>query len=294
MNDLKEFKKIFDPILKQYLDRKIEAFSGNINDLFIIDLIAYSQKLIESGGKRIRPFIAYLMYKACGGKNTKEAIKLFISLELFHNFTLIHDDIMDKDSIRHGVQTVHEYVKEKLQKEGRFGDLNHIGNSQAILLGDALLCWAFSVFDKSSLDEDKLRSAKLFFNKMADDVFLGQIIDIDITSRTDIPKELIDKKDKLKTASYTFIRPLQIGASLVGINDKTEKFCEDLGLNLGLAFQMQDDLLDSENTKTKQEAIKIIEEHLKKAKQVIEKSKLSNNYKKEFYKFVDTIKNRKN
>jgi len=292
MNDLKEFKKIFDPILKQYLDKKIETFSENINDSFILDIIAYSQKLIESGGKRIRPYIAYLMYRALGGNEIKKTLELFISLELFHNFALIHDNIMDKDSVRHGVQTVHEYVKEKLQKEERFGDLNHIGNSQAILLGDILLCWAQSVFDESSLDKNKLRNAKIFFNKMADDVFLGQMIDVDITSRKNIPKELIDKKDRLKTASYSFIRPMQIGASLIGIDEKTEKFCEDLGLNLGLAFQMQDDLMDSENTQTKQETIKKIEEHLRKAKEVIEKSKLSENYKKEFYKFIDIIETR--
>ncbi len=294
MNDLKEFKKTFDPILKRYLDRKIEAFSKNINDAFILDIIAYSQKLIESGGKRIRPYVSYLMYKALGGKETEKALELFVSLELFHNFALIHDDIMDKSSIRHGIQTVHEYVKEKLQKEGRSGDLNHIGNSHAILLGNILLAWAFSVFDEVKFDEDKLKTAKTFFNKMANDVFLGQIIDIDIPSRKDIPKELIDKKDKLKTASYTFIRPLQIGASLVKIDKNIEKFCGDLGLNLGLAFQMQDDLLDAENTQTRQEAIKKIEEHLRKAKEIIEKSKLSNNYKKEFYKFIETIGNRKN
>ncbi len=294
MNDLKEFKKTFDPILKQYLDRKTEAFSKNVNDPFILDIIAYSQKLIGSGGKRIRPYIAYLMYKASGGKETQKVLEFFVSLELFHNFALIHDDIMDKDSMRHGVQTVHEYVKEKLRKEGRSGDLNHIGNSQAILLGDLLLAWAFSVFDEVHLDEDKLRSAKLFFNKMANDVFLGQMIDIDITSRKDIPKELADKKDKLKTASYTFIRPLQIGAALIKTDENTEKLCEDLGLNLGLAFQLQDDLLDAENTETRKGAIRKIEEYLRKAKEIIEKSKLNSNHKKEFYKFIDTLKNRNN
>ncbi len=294
MNDLNYFKKTFDPILKQYLDKKIETFSENINDPFLLDIINYPQKLIESGGKRIRPFIAHLMYKALGGKETEKALELFVSLELFHNFALIHDDVMDKDLMRHGVQTIHEYVKEKLQKEGRFGDLSHIGNSQAILLGDILLCWAFSIFDEVNLDKDKLRCAKLFFNKMADDVVLGQIIDIDIPSRKEIPKELIDKKDMLKTASYTFIRPLQIGASLIKIDKNTEKFCEDLGLNLGLAFQMQDDLLDFENTQTKLKTIKKIEEHLEKAKEIIEKSKLSNSYKNEFYKFINIIKSRKN
>ncbi|MCL6096233.1 MAG: polyprenyl synthetase family protein [Patescibacteria group bacterium] len=292
MNDLKEFKKTFDPILKQYLDKKIQAFSKDLHDPFILDIVAYSQKLTLSGGKRIRPFIAYLIYKALGGKEIPKALELFISLELFHNFALIHDDIMDKSPMRHNVQTVHEYVKEKLEKEGRFGNLKHIGNSQAILLGDILLSWAFSVFDEVDLDENKLGNARLFFNKMADDVFLGQIIDIDIASRKDIPQELIDKKDTLKTASYTFIKPLQIGASLIGIDEKTEKFCEDLGLNLGLAFQLQDDLLDSENTETKENTLRKIEEYLARAKVAIEKSDLNENNKTEFYKFIDSLKNR--
>jgi geranylgeranyl diphosphate synthase type I len=294
MDDLHEFKQTFDPILKQYLDKKIEIFSQKVSDPFILDIVSYSKKLIESGGKRIRPFIAYLMYEALGGKEIDKALELFISLEIFHNFALIHDDIMDKDSMRHGVQTIHEYVKEKLQKEGRSGDLSHIGNSQAILLGDLLLVWALAVFDQVNFDEYRLRDAKLFFNKMADDVFLGQMIDIDIPSRKDIPKELIDKKDKLKTASYSFIRPMQIGASLVGIDKQTEKFCEALGLNLGLAFQLQDDLLDFENTQTKAETVKKIDEHYEKAKEIIEKSKIIENYRKKFLEFVEFLKNRNN
>ena len=294
MNNLNDFKKTFDPILKQYLDKKIETISKDITDPFLLDLLCYPQKLIESGGKRIRPFIAYLMYKALGGKETEKALTFFVSLELFHNFALIHDDVMDKDLTRHGVQTIHEYVKEKLQKEGRSGDLGHIGNSQAILLGDILLAWAFSIFDEVNFDEDKLKSAKIFFNKMANDIVLGQMIDVDIPSRKDISKELSDKKDRLKTASYTFIRPLQIGASLMGIDDETEKFCEDLGLNLGLAFQLQDDLLDFENTQTKIDTLKKIEEYLENAKKIIEKSELNDDYKNEFYQFINALESRKN
>jgi geranylgeranyl pyrophosphate synthase len=292
MLNLKEFKKVFDPILKQCLNRKIETFSGSVNDPFILDIVSYSQKLIESGGKRIRPFIAYLMYIALGGKETEKALKLFVSLELFHNFALIHDDIMDKGSLRHGIPTIHEYVKEKLQKDQRHGDFNHIGNSQAILLGDLLLCWAFSVFDEVNFAQDKLKNAKLFFNRMADDVFLGQMIDIDITSRKDIPKELIDKKDILKTASYSFIRPMQIGASLIGIDKETEKFCEDIGLNLGLAYQLQDDLLDFENVQTKQETLKKIGKHLLNAKKIISLSTLKDKDKQNFINLIEQINGR--
>lgn len=295
MTDLAEFKKEFDIVLKEYLDKKIETFSRNISDSFIIDIVGYPQKLIESGGKRIRPYIAYLMYQALGGKDNENAMRLFISLELFHNFALIHDDIMDKSFIRHGIQTVHEYVKEKLEEEGRSGDLSHLGNSQAILIGDILFAWSLEIIDNDkNFDQEKLKTAKKYFYKMLGDVFLGQIIDVDIASRKDIPKELTDKKDLLKTASYTFIRPLQIGAALIKIDENIEKFCEDLGLNLGLAFQIQDDLLDSENTQTRKEATKKIEEHLGEASAIIEKSKLSNNYKEEFYKLIDIIRSRKN
>jgi geranylgeranyl diphosphate synthase type I len=305
MNALQKFKESFDPVLKNYVDQKIAVFLKDTDDPFILNLVNHSRKLVENGGKRIRPYIAYLMYKSSGGTNEQEALKLVTSLEIFHSFALVHDDVMDKGAERRGIQTIHEYVKETLEKENISGDLSHIGNSQAILVGDLLLAWALEVFDESGFDKNKLVRTKEYFYKMINDVILGQIIDIDLSVRENFPKEMIDKKNRLKSASYTFIRPLQIGASLVKIDGATEKFCEELGLQLGLAYQMQDDLMDmSEDAsgnqknfsagKTVEEIKKDIETHLNTAMKIIEKSEIEEKYKQEFYEMIKELRNRKN
>lgn len=305
MNDLIEFKNIFDPILSRYLDQKTEIFLANTDDPFIVGLINHSKKLVENGGKRIRPYIAYLMYKALGGKDDEEIFKLLISLELFHAFALVHDDIMDRGKERHGVKTIQQYVKQILEKETTTQDATHVGNSQAILVGDLLFKWAVQVFDEINLENIKLSQVKHYFYKMLDDVCLGQIIDVDLSVREDFPKEMIDKKNRLKSASYTFVRPLQIGMALVKNDAEMEKFCKDLGLELGLAFQMQDDLMDfsediAENQKnfsagkTIEDIKKDIETHLQTAEQMIEKSEIEKKGKEEFIELINTLRNRKN
>lgn len=245
MYSLKEFKDIFDPILNEFIDNKLQDFSTKTTDSFIKDFVSYSEKLISHGGKRLRPYIAYLMYKSLGGQNDKEAIKLFVSLEIFHNFCLIHDDIMDKSNTRHGVKTIHEYVTEKLIADKRKGDAVHIGNSQAILIGDLLFSWSIEAFNRNSnFNNENIEKSQDYFYKMIDEVILGQMIDMDLTTRENANENLINEKINLKTARYTFIRPMQIGAFLANPNNKEESFCENLGNKLGLAFQMQDDLLD--------------------------------------------------
>lgn len=307
MDTLADFKKSFDPMLKKYIEEKIEEFSKNVSDPFILDIIKYPQTLIVSGGKRIRPYIAYLMYEAISKKNKKNILGILVSLEIFHTFCLVHDDIIDKSGIRHGVLTSQNYITAKLAKEKRHGDLEHFGNSQAILMGDLLFSWALKIFDENkNFDNDKLKNAKKYFYKMVDNVFLGQFIDVDIATRGNVSFELINEKNKLKTASYTFIRPLQIGASLAGIDKHIELFCEDLGTELGLAYQMQDDLMDidqdiSENQKTyftknskSQMGKNEIESHLSKAKKIIENSAVEEKYKNKFFQLIETLRIRSN
>lgn len=245
MYNLKEFKNVFDPLLNEYIDKKIEEFLKTTQDPFIKDFISYSKKLITGGGKRIRPYIAYLAYNSFGGKDEDKAIKLFISLELFHNFCLIHDDIIDKSTTRHGQKTIHTYVLEKLKESKRTGNLEHIGNSQAILVGDLLFSWATELFAKNEdFNIDNLTKAKKYFYKMVDEVILGQIIDVDLSTRENPNWDLIEEKTRLKTSRYSFVRPMQIGAIVANINYDMDDFFENLGTKLGIAFQIQDDLLD--------------------------------------------------
>ena len=128
--ELAEFKKIFDPVLEDFLENRINEFSKNTSDAFIKDFISYSKTLTLTGGKRVRPYIAYVMYVANGGKDIENAIRLFISLEIFHMFALIHDDIMDKQNKRHGVDTIHAYVLKKLKEQKRTGDIENVARAR--------------------------------------------------------------------------------------------------------------------------------------------------------------------
>ncbi len=245
MYNLKEFKLVFDPVLNEFVDKKLKDFYEKTKDEFIRDFVSYSANLISHGGKRIRPYLAYLMYETMGGKNINEAIRVFVSLEIFHNFCLMHDDIMDKSSERHGVETIHTYVTKKLTEGKRLGDLSHVGESQAILTGDLLFSWSIESFNANgSFLKENVKKAQEYFYKMIDDVMLGQMIDMDLTTREKSSEELIEEKITMKTSYYTFVRPFQIGAYLADANCNMEKFAFELGTKLGMAFQMQDDLLD--------------------------------------------------
>lgn len=245
MYSLKEFKNIFDPILEEFLEKRISEFNNNTSDPFIKDFVYYSKTLTLSGGKRFRPYIAYVLYIANGGKDTESALRLFVSLEIFHMFALIHDDIMDKQNKRHGVQTIHDYVLQKLKEDKRIGDMENVAKAQGILLGDLFFSWTMELFlDNKNFPMENITTAHDYFYKMIDEVILGQMLDIDTTTKKRVNWNLINEKTRLKTSRYTFVRPMQIGAHLANPNNDLDEYLENLGTKLGIAFQLQDDLLD--------------------------------------------------
>lgn len=322
MEDLRLFKKKFDVYLEQYLDKKIKNISKFTKDSSILVYINYLKKISLSGGKRIRPYLAFLMYQALGKENPpaggeEKVLKFLVSLEIFHMFCLIHDDIMDKSSLRHGIPTAHTYISNILKKEKRIGDLNHIGNSQAILLGDILLTWSQEIINSNrNFSEDLINKVKIYFYEMVDEVSIGQMIDVDIATRIKASKELIDEKTKLKTAGYSFTKPLLFGAALSGnTNEDIEVFCKEFGLKIGIAFQTQDDLFDiissnselgkttsldkSQNQHTYftyfpslEHGKKIISDNLQQARNLIKNSPINENEKKKFFDLVDLIQKR--
>ncbi len=245
MYSLKEFKTIFDPLLEEFLNYRINQFLENTSDPFIKEFISYSKNLTLAGGKRVRPYIAYVMYCAMGGTDIQSALKLFLSLEIFHTFALMHDDIMDKANTRHGVSTIHAHVLDRLKEQKRVSDTKNVSIAQGILVGDLYFSWAMEIFlDSNNFPKENLNKAHDYFYQMVDEVVLGQMIDIDITTRETADLNLITEKTRLKTSRYTFVRPMQIGAGLANINHAFDDFCENLGTKLGVAFQLQDDLLD--------------------------------------------------
>lgn len=180
---------------------------------------------LESGGKRLRPMLALAVCSALGGEISK-AIDPALGIEIFHNFTLLHDDVMDKADIRRGQPTVH--VK--------------WNSNTAILSGDAMLTLAYQYIAKSS--PDFLKDVFDLFNKTAMEVYEGQQYDMDFEKRKDITIEQYLDMIRLKT-SVLLGCACRVGAIVAGADANTADAFYQYGVNLGMAFQLKDDWLDT-------------------------------------------------
>ena len=181
--------------------------------------------ILKLGGKRIRPVLT-LMAADIFSSDFKKALPAALAVEVFHNFTLIHDAIMDAAPLRRGKATVHEKW-----------DTN-----TGILSGDAMLILAYQYFENyEPIVFQKL--AKLF-SKTALEVCDGQQLDVDFETRNDVTIPEYIKMIRLKT-SVLVAAALKMGAIVAEANNENANLIYDFGLNLGLAFQLQDDYLDT-------------------------------------------------
>jgi len=243
--DIKSFKTEFDPILKKTLDARIDEYKNMTRDSFLRDIIAYPRELLMAGGKRIRPYMAYLMFEEGGSKTTKELMEFLVGIEIFHMFALIHDDIVNRSHERHGILTMHKYIVSALKKEKRQGEHGQVAGGLAMLSGDLLYSWAGDIIlNNTHFDKKDMHRVRSVYTNMVAQVLLGEMLDVDMTTRRQVDLKLINEKMFLKTAKYTFVSPMQLGVALAGGSKKREDFCEEFGSALGVAFQIQDDLLD--------------------------------------------------
>lgn len=187
----------------------------------LYDPIRYT---FSHGGKRMRPALVMLANRLFGGKD-EEAIGAAIGVEVFHNFTLLHDDIMDKAPLRRGEDTVHVKWDE----------------NTAILSGDTMMVMAYQAIMKSP--DRVLRPVMECFNQTAKEVCEGQQFDMDFESRDDVTVDEYLMMIALKT-SVLLAAALKIGALIGGADEATAQRMYAFGKNIGLAFQLQDDLLD--------------------------------------------------
>jgi len=208
--------------LKELVDKAIINLSFNTEAESLVDPIKY---VLSIGGKRIRPVLALM---ACNLFNDKidEAIMPAVGLEVFHNFTLVHDDIMDQAPLRRNLPTVHSKW-----------DLN-----QAVLSGDVMAFIANECFLQTPLG--CLQKVFRIYNTTATEVCVGQQFDIDFEKKTVVPEGDYLRMIELKTA-VLLAASARIGAVIGGADEKDSELMYEFGRNLGLAFQIQDDYLDT-------------------------------------------------
>lgn len=179
---------------------------------------------LAAGGKRVRPQLAMIASQMFGGKD-EEVLPAALALEVFHNFTLLHDDVMDKADVRRGRPTVHIKWDE----------------NTAILSGDQMLIEAYKLL--SGVPEDNLLKVLQLFNKMATEICEGQQYDVDFESQEQVTIDDYLKMIRLKT-SVLLANALQTGAYIAGANEAQQQSLYEFGIYVGLAFQIQDDILD--------------------------------------------------
>lgn len=177
------------------------------------------------GGKRLRPLLTLLSYSLFN-KDIKRIVPFACAVEAFHNFTLMHDDIMDKAPVRRGKPTVHK--KWNL--------------STAILSGDVMLVKVYELF--SRLDDGKFREVVVAFNKCATEVCEGQQWDMEFETLDKVSEKDYLKMIKLKTAVLLGFS-LELGAILANASPEHRKALREFGVNIGTGFQLRDDLLDA-------------------------------------------------
>lgn len=181
--------------------------------------------ILSLGGKRVRPVLTLMACDIFGG-NVQKALPASMAVEVFHNFSLIHDDIMDNAPLRRGNQTVHEKW-----------NLN-----TGILSGDAMLILAYRYFEE--YQPNIFQELAKLFSKTALEVCEGQQWDIDFEDRDDVTVVEYLKMIECKTAVLVGAA-LQMGAIVAETSEQNKKDIYDFGVNLGIAFQLQDDYLDT-------------------------------------------------
>ena len=210
------------------INKEIESLNWNKEPRGLYEPIEYA---LASGGKRIRPTLALVAAEVIvnrgliNGDAIEQTLPAALALEVFHNFTLLHDDVMDRAQVRRGRPTVH--VK--------------WNDNTAILSGDQMLIEAYKLL--SNVPADKLPQVLKWFNEMATGICEGQQYDVDFEHMSQVSISDYMKMIELKT-SVLLANAMRIGGYIAGATPVQQEALYQYGLHIGLAFQVQDDILD--------------------------------------------------
>lgn len=220
------YKSLTDTFLLHFLKSKKEALSA-VNSLGP-DLITRVKKMIVAG-KTIRGSLVLLAYTFTNKEPSEDAVKLAASMELFQTALVIHDDIMDKDTMRRGMPSM---------------QVQYHSDALAMCVGDVLFFLAFELLGSIKTDTVTLGRIVRLVGREYQSVGVAQMADVARASKT---KEEILSLYTYKTARYTFAVPLMLGATLAGTTKDMLKYLESYGVSAGVLFQIRDDMIDHES-----------------------------------------------
>lgn len=200
---------------------------------------------VLGGGKRLRPTFAWWGWLGAYGDPTQAAavLRAVSSLELLQAAALVHDDVFDDSTTRRGAPTVHVRLAAAHRAAGWSGDPDRFGTTGAILLGDLALAWADDVLRDAGLTADAQRRLSPVWTAMRTEVLAGQYLDVRAQAAGDESEDSALRVALFKSAAYTVARPLQLGGAIAGAPEATMAAYHRFGSDIGVAFQLRDDLL---------------------------------------------------
>jgi geranylgeranyl diphosphate synthase type I len=231
--------------LTDFLDRQRNTLAGMDPSLTpVVDEV----RALAKGGKRLRPAFAYWGWRgarvASGPAEDDAAVlRAVAALEFVHASALVHDDVMDGASTRRGRPATHVGFASRHSVADLAGDGELFGTGAAILVGDLALVWSDELLRRSGISAAALTRARLVWDTMRTEVTAGQYLDL-LRAAGGLPgPDGALKVARYKSAGYTVQRPLQLGAAIAGAGTEVVDACTAIGLPLGEAFQLRDDVL---------------------------------------------------
>lgn len=239
--ELGHIKQQVDALLLGYCDTQIVRARA-INPAYG-RLWTAIRAVTAAGGKRLRPYLTVQAYKGFGGSDEKMIMQIAAAWELLHISLLIHDDIIDRDYVRHGQLNVAGQLRESYRAQGLSApDAEHYANSAALLAGDLLLAASGDFLVTSALTSDEKSRINAIMSEAIFTVAGGELLD---TEAVMLPLAAVDAHQvaSLKTASYSIVGPLLSGAVLAGADEATIELLRQFGDKVGIGYQLVDDLL---------------------------------------------------
>ncbi|MEV4560809.1 polyprenyl synthetase family protein [Kitasatospora sp. NPDC049285] len=245
---------LLDPaVIRREVDARLDAFMADkvraADSLRLpAELAGMLREFLLNGGKRVRPQLCVIGWLAGGGDPAPPArvVQVAASLEMFHAFALIHDDVMDRSATRRGRPSIHRALAALHGADVNGADVpgaDRIGENGAVLVGDLALVWSDELLAGAALTADQQARTRPVIDAMRAEVMYGQYLDVVAGTApaddTERPLTVI----RYKTARYTVERPLQLGAALAGGGPAVAAALTDYALPIGEAFQLRDDLL---------------------------------------------------
>lgn len=237
---IEEYQVKINREIEIFFNREINIAKNN----FQVETLKILKEFSLRPAKRMRAILVNYGYLLANGKNQKQILKISVFIELLHNYLLIHDDIIDREELRRGKPTLHRIYKNHITIKNIEGE--HYGLSMAISAGDLMDILSRKIITESGIPDKTILKITKKIDEVLEHTVYGQMLELWVRKRM-LENKNIKEKDileiyKNKTAFYTFVGPLQIGAILAHANTKTLNLLEKIGLPLGIAFQINDDL----------------------------------------------------